>query len=129
MFIASFESFLFTISYNTTISLLRKRLSENKSREYLKSVQQIQNADNVTDEMHFNELNRKVQSLLQQLTPRQKEIYYMSREEGLTHMEIAKRLRISENTVRNHIVTILKFLKSNMDTSLITSILFFNLFF
>lgn len=126
---ASFESFLFTISYNATISLLRKRLSESKSREYLMSAQQIQNANSVTDEVQFNELNAKVQSLLQQLTPRQKEIYILSREEGLTHKEIAKRLEISENTVKNHLVTTLKFLKSNLDTGLITSALFYCLFF
>nr|WP_321357223.1 RNA polymerase sigma-70 factor [uncultured Draconibacterium sp.] len=126
---ASFESFLFTISYNATISLLRKRLSESKSKEYLKSIQQIQNANTVVDELQFNELNEKVQRLLEQLTPRQKEIFILSREEGLTHKEIAQRLKISENTVKNHLVTSLKFLKSNMNTTLITSALFFHLFF
>lgn len=126
---ASFESFLFTISYNATISLLRKRLSESKSKEYLKSIQQIQNANTVVDELQFNELNEKVQSLLEQLTPRQKEIFILSREEGLTHKEIAQRLKISENTVKNHLVTSLKFLKSNMNIALVSSALFFHLFF
>lgn len=125
---ASFESFLFTISYNSTISLLRKRVSESKSKEYLKSVQQIQNATSVVDELQYNELNKKVQSLLEQLTPRQKEIYSLSREEGLTHKEIAERLKISENTVKNHLVSTLKFLKTNIDTGLITSVFFFYLF-
>ena len=125
---ASFESFLFTISYNATISLLRKRLSESKSKEYLKSIQQIQNANTVVDELQFNELNEKVQRLLEQLTPRQKEIFILSREEGLTHKEIAQRLKISENTVKNHLVTSLKFLKSNINITLISSALFFHLF-
>lgn len=120
----SFESFLFTIAYNTTISLLRKRVSETKSREYLKSLQQLDTADQVIDEICFNELNQKVQSLLKQLTPRQKEIYLLSREVGMTHKEIAKKLNISENTVKNHLVTTLKYLKFNIYSSQVISVLF-----
>lgn len=125
---SSFESFLFTIAYNTSINLLRKRVIESKSREYLKSLQQIDNAVNVIDELHFKELNLKVQSLLKQLTPRQKEIYFLSREEGLTHKEIGQKLNISENTVKNHLVATLKYLKSHIDSSLLVNILFLSLF-
>ena len=125
---ASFESFLFTIAYNTSISLLRKRVSETKSREYLKSQQQIYNADTAIDELHFKELNSKVQSLLRKLTPRQKEIYLLSREKGLTHKEIAQKLNISENTVKNHLVTALKYLKSHIYNDLTVSTLFIYLF-
>ncbi len=126
---ASFESFLFTIAYNATMSLLRKRVCENKSREYLKSLQQTGAEEQVSDEIHFKELDRKVQSLLQQLTPRQKEIYLLSREDGLTHREIAQKLGISESTVNNHLVTIIKYLKSHIDTHLAVNVLFSCLFF
>ncbi|MCF6332506.1 MAG: RNA polymerase sigma-70 factor [Draconibacterium sp.] len=125
---ASFESFLFTIAYNTTISLLRKRVSETKSREYLKSLQQIDTADKIIDEIQFKELNQKVQSLIKQLTSRQKEIYLLSREEGLTHKEIAQELSISENTVKNHLVSALKYLKSHLESSLAVNVLFLCLF-
>ena len=125
---SSFEAFLFTIAYNATISLLRKRVSENKSREYLKSLQQIDAAEQVIDEIQFKELDQKVQSLLEQLTPRQKEIYLLSREDGLTHKEIAGKLNISESTVNNHLVTTLKYLKSHIDSSLAINALFLCLF-
>jgi RNA polymerase sigma-70 factor (ECF subfamily) len=125
----SFESFLFTIAYNTTISLLRKRVSESKSREYLKTVQQIDSADNVIDELQYQELNDQVRSVLEQITPRQKEIYLLSREEGLKHKEIAQQLNISENTVKNHLVSTLKFLRSKIDNNLTVNILFLCLFF
>ncbi|MCE4564692.1 RNA polymerase sigma-70 factor [Maribellus sp. CM-23] len=125
---ASFESFLFTIAYNATMSLLRKRMTEAKSREYLKSVQQIEGAEEVIDELQFKELNDQLKSLLERLTPRQKEIFELSREDGLTHAEIAQKLNISESTVNNHLVTILKFLKNNIDSGLVVSVLFFFLF-
>ena len=125
---SSFESFLFTIAYNATMSLLRKRITEAKSREYLKSRQHIDTTEQVINEIQFKELDAKVQSLLQQITPRQKEIYLLSREDGLTHKEIAHKLNISESTVNNHLVTTIKFLKSHIDSSLAVNVLFFCLF-
>ena len=125
---SSFESYLFTIAYNSSISLLRKRLTETKSRNYLKLLQQVDNANSIIDELQFKELKDRVQSLLKELTPRQNEIYLLSREQGLTHKEIAKKLNISKNTVKNHLVATLKFLKSHIDSNLVVSVLFFCLF-
>ena len=125
---ASFESFLFTIAYNATISLLRKRVNETKSREYLKLLQQFDDGEQIIDEIVFKELSHKLQSLLENLTPRQREIYLLSREEGLIHKEIAQKLNISENTVKNHLVSTLKYLKSHIDSSLAVNVLFLCLF-
>lgn len=125
---ASFESFLFTIAYNATISLLRKKVCETKSLEHLKSLQQSDDTEHIIDEIVYNELNHKLQSLIENLTPRQREIYLLSREEGLIHKEIAQKLNISENTVKNHLVTALKYLKSHIDSSLAVNVLFLCLF-
>lgn len=126
---ASFESFLFTIAYNATISLLRKRLSEAKSMEYLKSLQKIESNAEIIDELQYKELNQKIQSLLNNLTPRQKEIYLLSREEGLTHEEISKKLNISESTVNNQLVTALKYLRNQLqDRDIALNFLFICLF-
>lgn len=125
---SSFESFLFTIAYNTTISLLRKRTNETKYLEHIKSLQQPNNFPDLIDEIYFNELNDKVQSLLNELTPRQKEIFQLSREEGLTHDEIAKKLDISVNTVKKHMGNTLSFLKSQIDSGLTINLLFICLF-
>jgi RNA polymerase sigma-70 factor (ECF subfamily) len=125
---SSFESFIFTISYNSTISLLRKRVHEKKYLEHLKFSQEFDLTPELTDEIHFKELNEKIQNLLGELTPRQREIFLLSREEGLTHGQIAKKLGISVHTVKNHIVTVLSLLKSNVDTTLIINALFVCLF-
>lgn len=106
---ASFESFIFTIAYNATISLLRKRITENKYLEHLKSIQ-FENDPEIIEEIHYRQLNEKVQILLDKLTPRQKEIFLLSREEGLSHNEIAEKLNISVLTVKKHISNTLSFL-------------------
>jgi len=125
---SSFESFLFTIAYNTTISLLRKRTIETKYLDHLKSLQQPDISPDLIDEIHFNELNDRVHSLLNELTPRQKEIFQLSREEGLSHDEIAIKLDISVNTVKKHIANTLAFLKSQIDSNLTINVLFVCLF-
>lgn len=125
---ASFESYLFTITYNATINLLRKKASEHKYLEHLKSIRQIQKAPDLIDEIQFKELNEKVKTLLNELTPRQKEIFKLSREEGLTHNEIAKKLDVSLNTVKKHMANALSFLKSRVDNRLIINLLFVYLF-
>jgi RNA polymerase sigma-70 factor (ECF subfamily) len=126
---ASFESFLFTIAYNSTISLLRKRVNETKYLDHLKARQQVNNADDIIEEIHFNELNEKVKLLLNELTPRQKEIFQLSRDEGFTHEEIAKKLNVSVSTVNNHMVSALSFLKTKIDNNMIINLLFISLFF
>ena len=125
---SSFDSFIFTIAYNTTISLLRKRISEHKYQERLNSVQQITEANEVIDEIYFKEINTQLLLLLDKLTPRQKEIFQLSRDEGLTHEQIAKKLEISVNTVKNHLVSTLAFIKSHIDKYLIANFLFISLF-
>ena len=48
----SFESFLFTIAYNSTISILRKKVNEKKYIDQLRIRQQIIQAPDVIDEIH-----------------------------------------------------------------------------
>lgn len=125
----SFDSFLFTVAYNNTISLIRKRINESKYLEHLKSVQIITDADEIINELHYKELRKKVHLLLEELTLRQKEIFLLSREQGLTHREIAQKLNISDNTVKNHLIKALNYIKSNIDKTHIANILFLYFFF
>jgi RNA polymerase sigma-70 factor, ECF subfamily len=126
---SSFDSFIFTIAYNSTISLLRKRITEKKYLDNARLRQEIANTPDLIDEIQFKELDERVHSLMNRLTPRQQEIFGLSREERLTHEQIAKKLDISAHTVKNHIVATLAFLKSELDNGLIVNILFIYLFF
>jgi len=125
---SSFESFLFTIAHNATVNLLKKRATEQKYVEHVKSLQNLEKAYELTDEIHYKELKQKLQGFLNELSPRQKEIFQLSREEGLSNTEIAKKLGISVQTVKNHLVTALSFLKSKLDNGLLISGLFISLF-
>lgn len=125
---SSFESFLFTIAHNATVNLLKKRATEQKYVEHVKSLQHVDETYELTDEIHYKELKQKFLGLLNELSPRQKEIFQLSREEGLSNKEIAEKLGISVQTVKNHLVTTLSFFKSKLDNGLLVSVLFISLF-
>ncbi|MEN6453196.1 MAG: RNA polymerase sigma-70 factor [Prolixibacteraceae bacterium] len=125
---SSFESFLFTVAHNATVNLLKKRATEQKYVDHVKSLQHIDESYELTYEIHYKELKQKFQGLLSELSPRQKEIFQLSREEGLSHKEIAEKLGISVHTVKSHLGTILSFFKSKLDNDLLVSGLFVCLF-
>jgi len=125
----SFESYLFTIAFNTTISLIRKRISEQKYIDHILKMQQDVSAPDLADELQFEQLSGRMDQLIGQLPPRQKEVFLLSRGEGLTYKEIAARLHISENTVENHMATALRFLKGKMNGESLLGLLFLSLFF
>lgn len=125
---ASFDSYLFTTAYNTTMSLLRKRVHEKNYLEHLKSIQQISSPSNIIEEIHSEDVKNSFQKLINQLTPRQKEVFNLSREEDLTYFEIAEKLNISVNTVENHMTKALSFIKNNIDKTLLFNSLIIALF-
>ncbi|MGQ8336938.1 RNA polymerase sigma factor [Sunxiuqinia sp. A32] len=122
------NSYIFTIAYNFSISLIRKKISSNGYLEHLKKASVLQNAPTAVSQIEFNELSSQVESLISKLPERQKQVYHLHREKGMTYLEIAEELGISKNTVENHMVKALKFLRGNIDTSLLVNALFVYMF-
>jgi len=120
----SLQSFLFTIAYNTTISILRKRINEYNYIEYVKSIQTAKELSTGEAELEFKELNDHLTSILNKLPKRQKEVFLLNRHDELSYKEIAERLGISVNTVENHMVKALKFLRANIKSTSFISALF-----
>lgn len=54
---------------------------------------------------------------IQNLTPQQKQVFLMSREEGLKHEQIAEKLHISVFTVKKHMADALRFLREEIGNS------------
>ena len=122
----SFESYLFTITYNTTISFIRKKVKENKYIEHLKFMQNPSIQSNIIPEIEYKELKDKSEKIIDLLSSRQKQIFKLSREEGLTYKEIAAKLSISINTVETHMERALKSIRKNLgEVSIVLLILYY----
>jgi len=124
----SFESYLFTITYNTTISLLRKKVTEKQYIAYLKSIQNTSPGNNTIPEIEFTELKEKAHQIIEKLPPRQKQVFNLNREEGLTYTEIATLLNISPNTVESHMERALKTIRKKLGDISIALLIFYYLF-
>lgn len=108
---ASFSSYLYTIMRNRILNQLRNAANEEKLKESIFS-QALDYTEDTKREVMLNDLKSLISHALQQLTPRQREIFEMSREAQLSHKEIADKLGISINTVQEHISTSLKLIRT-----------------
>jgi RNA polymerase sigma-70 factor (family 1) len=107
------------------IYVIAKRLSLNTLREIYKSesffnqlIHQITELHNGTEEdILGHELEKFTTQIIQKLPKQQQLVFKMSRVDGLTHNEIALRLQISPNTVKNHIGEALKTIKADLKRS------------
>ena len=108
---ASFSSYLYTIIRNRLLNQLRDAANEEKLKESILS-QALDYTDDTKREVMLNDLKFIISRALEQLTPRQREIFEMSREAQLSHKEIAGELGISVNTVQEHISSSLKIIRT-----------------
>jgi RNA polymerase sigma-70 factor (ECF subfamily) len=123
----SVKSYLFTIAYNSAISIIRKKARESVFIEYLKSLQEI-NEEPVNVELEYKELTYKLDEIIKALPQRQKEVYLLHKVEGLKYNEIAERLNISVNTIENHMSRALKTIREKLGNYSLIAILFWYLF-
>jgi len=106
----SFKSFLFTISYHLIIDQLRLKLKDQEYRSFLKEYFKTEELQ-IFSEPDYESLNRQIASIIDELPAKRKQIFTLSREQGLSHKEIAGQLNISVKTVENQITKALKYLR------------------
>ena len=108
----SFKGFLFIITRNIIFNQFRKSFNENAYKTTVLSSAEVEY--DIENEMDAADLQSYIKKLISELTPRQQEVFHLSREEHLSYKEIAIRLSISEKTVERHINEALKFLRKNI---------------
>lgn len=110
----TFKSFLFTIAYNETISWLRSEKSKNRIiHEFFQSSDQTSNETEFAVE--FNDIEKMAVRFIEALPDKRREIFKLSREQGLSTKEIARELGISEKTVENQMSSALKYLRKKLN--------------
>ncbi|OMQ07806.1 RNA polymerase sigma factor [[Flexibacter] sp. ATCC 35103] len=115
------KSFLYKLVYNEFIDLYRKNQSlfslEKSYYDALNSV--IQEDDSESFQRVLNVVNREIQNL----PPKCKEVFILSKKEGLTNIEIAEHLDVSIKTVEAQITKAFSILRSSLEEK-VRSVLF-----
>lgn len=107
----SLKAFLFATTRYRIIDHIRRNV---KRREYIDKLQLLPESvdGNIDNDLDAKELHLAIEKAVDQLPPRTREIYRLSRHEHLTVAEIAGQLSISEQTVKNQLTTALSHLRS-----------------
>ena len=108
---ASFSSYLYTIVRNRILNQIRDMANEDKLKEHILS-HAVDSANETNNKILFDDLKDVVSRALEQLTPRQREVFNMSRDLQMSHKEIAEALGVSVNTVQEHISVSLKVIRA-----------------
>jgi len=110
------DAWLYTLATNHLKNHYRKLATERKHQESV--WQEIEwHSNTIMRDIYKRELEQEIETLLETLPPRQKEIYVLSRQKGLSLEEISEVLNISPNTVKNHLVKALKVVRGGLNTA------------
>ncbi len=124
----AFKSYLYQIALNNIRNYFNKKLVQEKHKQLI-ALNYLFEKESNADELDYESVIKKVDQLIDQLPPKRKEIFLLSRKEGLDISEIADYLNISEATVKNQITSAVAFLKKTAKESGLSNSLFLVLFY
>lgn len=114
--VQNFGGYLYRMAQNHVINSLKRMATETHIIQEL-SKKQTGTCSDVEEHISLQEVNRSLHSALNKLTPKQKLVYTLSRDNGLRHDEIAKFLNISPSTVNNHLIEALRIIRRQLRTT------------
>ncbi|WP_158800365.1 RNA polymerase sigma factor [Pedobacter sp. L105] len=112
-FNTSFSGYLYTAIRNRILNHFAKKKNEEK---YMVSIQEtIKHTQSITDHLiRQKQLAAIIESEIDALPPKMREIFLMSRKLNLSHREIGEKLGIAESTVKKQINNALRVLRARL---------------
>ncbi|MHA4809533.1 RNA polymerase sigma factor [Flavitalea flava] len=111
--IDNINAYLFKATHNLALNGFRRKAKETLVLAELEKKLSIQ-IDNTDNKLVLREVKEFIHSAMGHLTPQQRQVFKLSREEGLKQEEIAQQLNISLFTVKKHLTNALNCLRSEM---------------
>lgn len=107
---SNLKTYLYLLVRHRIIDKIRKNITREEYADGLKSLRYAYH-NSIEQKIYLKELEDTIEKSLNELSPRVKEIYQMSRVEELSIKEIAEKLGLAEQTVKNQLSTALKHLQ------------------
>jgi RNA polymerase sigma-70 factor, ECF subfamily len=104
----SFGSFVFKIAKNKALNLIKHRLCQQVFIQYSEG----EYVSMPGNDLNTEEFQSIIEEAVSSLPEKTREIFLLSRHEGLTYLQIAEKLRITQNVVDHEIRKALKQFKS-----------------
>jgi RNA polymerase sigma-70 factor (ECF subfamily) len=106
---------LFRIASTILIDFLRKYNNKDAVTARLDMLDFERGVDSTNEKMRENELQKQISEAVNDLPPVRKQVFEMSREQGMTYREIAETLSVSSKTVETHIYKALKQIRKHIN--------------
>ena len=110
------KSYLFRSVYNQSINMIKRREVERKSIEILKLIPPDQNQD-IIAEIAAHDLEKLLHKKLNEMPPKVREVFELSRFEGLKYKEISQKLNVPIKTIEGRMTKALVFLRLSLNFS------------
>lgn len=105
--IMNLDSYLYIVSRNESLRVISNSIKYKDISEIVN----IYNPESTDNDTFYNELVDIIQCEINKMPERQKQVFEMSRRDGMSNDEISKTLNISKRTVEKHICNALSDLK------------------
>ncbi|MDP4186560.1 MAG: RNA polymerase sigma-70 factor [Bacteroidota bacterium] len=106
----SFATYLFSIARHHVYNAIKKKMYRKAFLEKTKDLTLEYDFD-TGNQIFFHDLEDLLEKLLTLIPPKRREIFLLSRKEGLSYKQIAETLQISENTVDTQIRNVLNYIR------------------
>ncbi|GGI25712.1 RNA polymerase sigma factor [Pedobacter mendelii] len=103
-------SYLITVAKRLALNTLRHQCISDTVFEKISKVA-INFSNETENHVFYNDLSYYTELIVKKLPNKQQEAFRLSRFQGLSHEQIAKKMQVSENTIKNHISSALKTLR------------------
>lgn len=110
----NFPAWLHVIARNHLINSLQKKIPSNFQQE-LAGQEPLEDHRLPAQQLDMKEMSQLIREAVNKLSPRQQQVYRMSREQGITLNQIATQLGISYDTVREHMNNALKNIRAYLE--------------
>ncbi len=113
--VKDFKAYLFVISKNRAINALKKSLADlERMKKYASEIQFNQHTEDDNAQLPFSLIDEAID----QLSPRQKEIFLLHRHERYSYREISEKLGIGKESVKTHLSLAIKSIKNYIETKI-----------
>lgn len=109
--VTNFSNYLFIAGKHQIISFMRQNLEETQCLEDAFFQETTLQPDL---QLNYKEAYESLLTAIEKLPPARRQVFKMSRLEGLSYEEISQKLNISRNTIKEHIVKSLNFLRQSL---------------
>ncbi|MBN9383449.1 MAG: RNA polymerase sigma-70 factor [Chitinophagaceae bacterium] len=104
-------SWLFRIAANICLTWLRTQATRHRLQDRVEEKQAAHKYSSAVEVLESKEMALLIRQAVDALPARRQEIYRLSREQGLSHQQIAERLQLSLSTVKNQLGYSIKFIQ------------------